>query len=119
MPEANAVIEELGERVSQLEEQMQAVRKALGCMPSAPGGAPSHREPDGSADILAELHAAGLVRDPSAEELAHASAWDLMSETERHAVEDGLRSLQLQPPLSEVIARNRARSVSESDDLLP
>lgn len=60
--------------------------------------------------VRAVLRAAGLLSEPTAEEVAEVKAWEAEhppEEQERILAE--LRSLRLDPPLSEIILRNRDR----------
>jgi prevent-host-death family protein len=58
--------------------------------------------------VRAALRAAGLLSEPTAQEVARVKAWEAEhppEEQERILAE--LRSLRLDPPLSEIILRNR------------
>jgi hypothetical protein len=62
---------------------------------------------DEEARMLAELRAAGLLMDPTPEMLARAAAWDALPESEKQETIEALRSLKLDPPLSEIVIRAR------------
>jgi hypothetical protein len=62
---------------------------------------------DEEAQMLAELRAAGLLMDPTPEMLARAAAWDALPESEKQETIEALRSLKLDPPLSEIVIRAR------------
>lgn len=57
--------------------------------------------------LLAELKAEGLIRDPLPEERALAAQWDALPEEEKQAHIEFMRSLVLDPPLSQIIIENR------------
>lgn len=57
--------------------------------------------------LLAWLKAEGLVRDPTAEERRLATEWDALPEDEKQAHIRFMRSLALDPPLSQIILENR------------
>ena len=60
------------------------------------------------AQMLAELRAAGLLMDPTPEMLARAEEYDAKySPEEQAAILEELRSLHLDPPLSEIVIRAR------------
>jgi hypothetical protein len=63
---------------------------------------------DEEAQMLAELRAAGLLMDPTPEMLARAQEYDAKySPEEQAAILEELRSLHLDPPLSEIVIRAR------------
>jgi hypothetical protein len=63
---------------------------------------------DEEAQMLAELRAAGLLMDPTPEMLARAQEYDAKySPEEQVAILEELRSLHLDPPLSEIVIRAR------------
>jgi len=113
MSRASAVVEELRERVSRLEAQVQGIRSILGHPRDGGAAVPAQPGSDQAESVLAALRAAGLIREPSSEELAGAAAWDARPEEERRDIEDELRCLRLEPPLSEIIVRNRAGGASQ------
>lgn len=57
--------------------------------------------------LLAWLKAEGLVRDPTPEERHLAAEWDALPEEEKQAHIRLMRSLVLDPPLSQIIIENR------------
>jgi len=64
--------------------------------------------PDEESQLLAELRAAGLLMEPTPEMQAHADEYDARySPEEQETILQELRSIRLDPPLSEVIARAR------------
>lgn len=93
--ELKARIERLEETVCRLAGQE---RKAV--LP-APG------EPLDLEQLLAGLKAEGLVRDPTPEEYRLAAEWDALPEEEKQAHIRFMRSLVLDPPLSQIITENR------------
>jgi len=72
-------------------------------------GAPQEpTDEDEEAQMLAELRAAGLLMDPTPEMLARAEEYDAKySPEEQAAILEELRSLHLDPPLSEIVIRAR------------
>lgn len=56
---------------------------------------------------LAALRRAGLLVDPSPYTLALAEEWRKRPKEERERIQAELRALRLDPPLSEIIIRNR------------
>jgi hypothetical protein len=63
---------------------------------------------DEEAQMLAKLRAAGLLMDPTPEMLAWAEEYDAKySPEEQAAILEELRSLHLDPPLSEIVIRAR------------
>jgi hypothetical protein len=61
------------------------------------------------ATFVSQLMAEGIVRSPTAEELDQAAAWNGLPEEEKDRTRKELQGLHLQPLLSEIINRNRAR----------
>ncbi len=59
------------------------------------------RKPKTRKEIKEYLLAKGVIRLPSAEELAIAAEWDAIPEEERKQFTAKLQSLKLEPPLSE------------------
>ena len=69
---------------------------------------PPPDEDDEEAQLLADLRAAGILTDPTPEMLARAEAYDAKySPEEQEAILQELRSLHLDPPLSEIVIRAR------------
>jgi len=63
---------------------------------------------DEEAQMLAKLRAAGLLMDPTPDMLARAEEYDAKySPEEQAAILKELRSLHLDPPLSEIVIRAR------------
>ena len=57
--------------------------------------------------LLAWLKADGLIRDPTPEERRLAAEWDALPEEEKQDHIRLMRSLVLDPPLSQIIIQNR------------
>ncbi|HID87684.1 MAG TPA: hypothetical protein EYP55_09965 [Anaerolineae bacterium] len=93
---------DLKARVERLEAK---VRQLAGdrreVAPPAPG------EPLDQEQLLAWLKAEGLIRDPTPEERRLAAEWDALPEEEKEAHIRFMRSLVLDPPLSQIIIENR------------
>jgi hypothetical protein len=70
-------------------------------------GLPAAGEPQNQDQLLAWLKTQGLVRDPTPEEHRMAAEWDTLSEAEKQAHIRFMRSLALDPPLSQVLIENR------------
>ncbi|MGB9775214.1 MAG: hypothetical protein ACPLYD_00115 [Anaerolineae bacterium] len=92
---------ELRTRVARLEERLDRLTAAV---PEAP---PVPEDPTDSQQVLAWLKARGIVRDPTPEELRLAAEWDALSEEEKEAHIRFMRTLVLDPPLSQIIIDNR------------
>jgi len=59
-------------------------------------------------DVIAFLRSRGIqVSEPTGVELALAAEWDALSEEEKQAHRDYMDSLELDPPLSQIIIENR------------
>jgi len=62
--------------------------------------------------VRAALHAAGLLSEPTPAEVAEARAWAIQHPAEeQERILEELRRLRLDPPLSEIILRNRDRDL--------
>ncbi len=69
---------------------------------------PTSDECDEEAQLLADLRAAGMLMEPTPEMLARAEEYDAKySPEEQEAILQELRSLHLDPPLSEIVIRAR------------
>jgi len=102
MSVAEIELVQLKARVAWLE---QAVWKLQG-----KGQAPLTIEREGLSErewLLAELKAQGLIRDLTPGERARAERWRKLPESEKEAHIQYMRSLVLDPPLSEVIIEGR------------
>ncbi len=93
---------ELQARVERLED---SVRRLTGEEPEVAPPAPG--EPLDPKQLIAWLKAKGLVRDPTPEEWRLAAEWDALPEEEKQAHIRFMRSLILDPPLSQIILENR------------
>ena len=60
-----------------------------------------------NAQIIAWLKAKGLVVEPSEEDKTHAAEWANLPEEEKQKHIEFMRSLKLDPPLSQIIIDNR------------
>lgn len=93
---------ELKTRVERLEAM---VRRLAGdehrVAPPQPGEALDQEQ------LRAWLKAEGLIRDPTPEEQRLAAEWDALPEEEKQAHVRFMRSLVLDPPLSQIIIENR------------
>ena len=89
-------------RLEQLERQMQ---RLAGEEPEAPPPMPGI--PPDPHRLLAWLRAQGLIREPTPEERQLAAEWDALPEEEKEAHIRLMRSLVLDPPLSQIIIDNR------------
>jgi hypothetical protein len=102
MATVEAELRELKVRVGRLEQVVRELRGDGG--PAAPveRGDLSERE-----RALAVLKAEGLIRDLTPEEQALAVEWRALPEEEKQAHIRLMRSLVLDPPLSQIIIENR------------
>lgn len=97
--------QELGELKVRVERLETTVRHLADTEQSVPSP-----EPDQRADqeqLLAWLKTEGLARHPTAEEQRLAAEWDTLPEEEKQAHLRFMRSLRLDPPLSQIISENR------------
>ncbi len=93
---------ELKARVERLETK---VRRLTGEEPEVAPPAPG--EPLDPKQLIAWLKAEGLVVDPPPMARAHAERWRALPEEEKQAHIRFMRSLVLDPPLSQIIIENR------------
>lgn len=102
MATVEAELRELKARVGRLE---QVVRELRGdSSPAAPAEMEDLSERERA---LAILKAEGLIRDLTPEERALAAEWQALPEEEKQAHVRLMRSLVLDPPLSQIIIENR------------
>jgi hypothetical protein len=97
--------QEVGELKARLDRLEGTVRTLAGDAHKAV--LPAVGEPQNQGHLLAALKAQGLVRDPTPEERRTAAEWDTLSEAEKQAHIHFMRSLALDPPLSQVLIENR------------
>ena len=97
--------QEVGELKARLERLEAIVRSLAGDTHKA--GLPAVGEPQNQDHLLAWLKTQGLVRDATPEEHRMAAEWDTLSEAEKQAHIRFMRSLALDPPLSQVLIENR------------
>ena len=95
-------LRELKKRVERLERIMAEIPRERLRSPALETECLSERE-----QLLAELKAEGVIRDPLPEERALAAQWDALPEEEKRAHIEFMRSLVLDPPLSQIIIDNR------------
>ena len=93
---------ELKARVERLET---TVRQLAGGEPKVAPPLPG--EPMGPVQLRAWLKAEGLIRAPTPEERRLAAEWDALPDEEKQAHIRFMRSLVLDPPLSQIIIENR------------
>lgn len=94
-------LEELEKRVAALERLIAGARAETPALPEDPGR--WTRE-----DVIAFLRSRGIqVSEPTGVELALAAEWDALSEEDKQAHRDYMDSLELDPPLSQIIIENR------------
>ena len=96
---------ELGELKARVERLEMKVRRLVGEDPQAMPPVPC--EPLDQERLITWLKSAGLVRDPTPEELRLAAQWDALSDEEKEAHIRFMRTLVLDPSLSEIIVENR------------
>lgn len=97
-------LRELETRVTWLERAVQNLRDAEQPEPI------DQEEVEGLSEreqVLAELKAEGLIRDPTPEERAHAEQWRALPEDEKQAVIQAMQNLGPGPMLSDIIIQNR------------
>jgi len=94
-------LEELEKRVTALE------RLVVGSGAETPT-LPENRDEWTRDDVIDFLRSRGIqVSEPTGAELALAAEWDAMSEEDKQAHRDYMDSLELDPPLSQIIIENR------------
>jgi hypothetical protein len=93
---------DLKARVERLEER---VRRLTGEEPAVAPPAPG--EPVDQEQLIAWLKAEGLVVDPPPMARVHAERWRALPEEEKQIHIRFMRSLVLDPPLSQIILENR------------
>ena len=101
MATVEAELRELKARVGRLEQIVRELRADSIPAPAEMGDL-SERE-----RALAILKAEGLIRDLTSEEQALAAEWRALPEEEKQAHIRLMRSLVLDPPLSQIIIENR------------
>jgi hypothetical protein len=102
MSVAEIELVQLKARVERLEQAVWRLRNE--------GQSPPAIEREGLSErewLLAELKAQGLIRDPTPGERARAERWRKLPEAEKEAHIRYMRSLVLDPPLSEIIIEGR------------
>jgi hypothetical protein len=93
---------ELKTRIEQLEAQVYGTAE-----PEVLAQLPKTDEPPDPEQLLTWLEAEGVIRLPTPEEHRLAAEWDLLLEDEKQAHLDFMHSLQLDPPLSQIIIQQR------------
>jgi hypothetical protein len=97
--------QELGELKIRVEHLEKAVHQlANNAQPRLSPKPDQLAEPE---QLLTWLKAEGLARYPTAEEQSLAAEWDTLPEEEKQAHLRSMRSLHLDPPLSQVISESR------------
>lgn len=74
---------------------------------ASPVTAPGPDQLPDQEQLLVWLKAEGLARHPTAEEQRLAAEWDTLPEGEKQAHLRFMRSLSLNPPLSQILSENR------------
>jgi hypothetical protein len=95
-------IGELKVRIERLETAMRQLADHAQPRPSSDLDQPADQE-----QILTWLKAEGLARDATVEEQRLAAEWDALPEEEKQVHLRSMRSLHLDPPLSQIISENR------------
>ena len=95
-------LRELRVRIERLET---AVRQLTDNVQPTPSPAPNQRTDQ--EQLLVWLKTEGLARRPTAEEQHLAAEWDTLPEEEKQAHLRSMRSLHLDPPLSQIISESR------------
>ncbi len=94
-------LEELEKRVTVLERLVASPRAETLTLPENPDEWTRD-------DAIAFLRSRGIqVSEPTGAELALAAEWEAMSEEDKQAHRDYMDSLELDPPLSQIIIENR------------
>jgi hypothetical protein len=102
MPTWEQELGELKVRVERLETTLRQLADT-----TQPAASPAPDQRSDQEQILTWLKTAGLVREPTVEEHRLAAGWDALSEEEKQAHLRFMRSLTLDPPLSQVIIESR------------
>jgi len=102
-----AAFEELEKRVSILEQIVVGMRREQPPAEAPPIWQVEGRQPTRS-EVIAWLKAHGVsIAEPTPEMRARAKRWRDLPEEEKKALRAKLDSLELDPPLSEIILQNR------------
>jgi len=99
-------LKELVKRVEYLERGFRRLEIALKPL-VAPASEVSPEGPSEKERGLAALRRAGLLVDPPPHILAAAEEWRRIPEEERRRIQAELRTLRLDPPLSQIILESR------------
>lgn len=102
MSVAKIELEQLKKRVNWLEQAVRELRGKAQALSAIERETLSERE-----WLLAELKAQGLIRDLTPGERVRAERWRKLPEAEKEAHIQYMRSLVLDPPLSEIIIEGR------------
>ena len=102
MATVEAELRELKARVGRLEQVVQELRRD-----SSPAAPTEMEELSERERALAILKAEGLIRDLTPEERALATEWQVLPEEEKQAHIQLMKSLVLDPLLSQIIIENR------------
>ncbi len=99
---------ELEREVVELQERVAWLERAVG----RPGAQPTSagiqvEKPSSGRELIALLKQRGVIRDPLPEEEALAEEWRRLPEAEKQAHIEYMRSLELEPSLSQIIIENR------------
>ena len=113
MSVAEIELEQLKRRVDWLEQAVQELRGKAQVPPAVERERLSERE-----WLLAKLKAQGLIRDLTPGERARAERWRKLPEAEKEAHIRYMRSLVLDPPLSEIIIEGRRTDAATSSESL-
>jgi len=107
-----AELKRIQTKIKKLETQVAQLRRVLreqGLLPDGKGAVSRKgaREMSERERVREILRRAGVTREMTPEEKQLAAEWDALSEEEKREVEETLRRLHLDPPLSQLIHEMR------------
>ncbi len=92
----------------ELEKRVEALERIVEDSHAEPPHLPENPDEWTREDVIAFLRSQGVqISEPTPEELRLAAEWDALSEEEKQAHRAYMDSLQLDPPLSQIIIQNR------------
>lgn len=113
MAEQIAELKDISNRLKRLEAEMQKINRMLGQKGIKPGEKIPVKFLTKEQEILSQLFAEGVWRNPTNQELKQAAQWKKLSDTEQQSIITELKKIETKPSLSEIINLNRAGGAIE------
>lgn len=107
MAVAQVKLKELETRVAWLERAIRDMRGDRQPVPVSDEKKEEQEKLSEREQLLAELKAEGLIRDPTPQEQASAERWRALPEEEKKAIIHEMQNLKPGPMLSDIIIQNR------------